>query len=97
MKMYFLASFPMLVRGACNLFWEYCLILAEFIVIYYSWRPTSPDAGDDLVVDCAMNAGAVIVTYNIRDFLSAKDNLGVQIMTPTQFVNNLELGGDNLL
>ncbi|KAM3091182.1 hypothetical protein ACKFKF_33645 [Phormidesmis sp. 146-12] len=23
---------------------------------------TSPDAGDDLVVDCAMNAGAIVVT-----------------------------------
>ena len=38
------------------------LSCAQFTTIYYSWRPTSPDAGDDLVVDCAMNAGTIIVT-----------------------------------
>ena len=32
------------------------LDLCQFAAIYYSWRPTSPDPGDDLVVDCAMNA-----------------------------------------
>lgn len=68
------------------------LNLAEFIIIYYSWRPTSPDAGDDLVIDCAMNAGAIIITSNIRDFRSAKEYLGVQVMTPTQFITKLALG-----
>ena len=32
-----------------------------FTSIYFSWRPTSPDPGDDLVIDCAMNAGATVV------------------------------------
>lgn len=64
---------------------------ARFTTIYYSWRPTSPDAGDDLVIDCAMNAGAIVVTYNIRDFQTAKESLGVQVMTPTQLVIKLAL------
>jgi predicted nucleic acid-binding protein len=68
--------------------------LAQFTIIYYSWRPTSPDAGDDLVIDCAMNAGAIIITFNVRDFRSAKESLGVEIMTPTQFVTKLA-SGDN--
>lgn len=36
------------------------LAKVQFIPIYYSWRPTSPDAGDDLVIDCAMNAKAIL-------------------------------------
>ncbi|KZL50688.1 toxin-antitoxin system toxin component, PIN family protein [Nodularia spumigena CENA596] len=41
------------------------LSCAQFTTIYYSWRPTSPDAGDDLVIDCAMNASAIVTTSNL--------------------------------
>jgi putative PIN family toxin of toxin-antitoxin system len=68
------------------------LNVAQYINIYFSWRPTSPDAGDDLVIDCAMNAGAIIVTSNIRDFRSAKESLGLQVLTPVQFVSILVSG-----
>lgn len=40
----------------------------QYTVIYYSWRPTSRDPGDDLVIDCAMNSSATVITSNIRDF-----------------------------
>lgn len=62
------------------------LTKAEFIAIHYSWRPASPDPGDDLVVDCAMNANAILVTANIKDFQKANAELGLQIMTPVEFV-----------
>ncbi|MGV0027077.1 PIN domain-containing protein [Phormidesmis priestleyi] len=65
------------------------LSIAQYTNIYFSWRPTSPDAGDDLVIDCAMNAGAIVVTSNIRDFQSAKESLGLRVLTPVQFVNLL--------
>jgi putative PIN family toxin of toxin-antitoxin system len=68
------------------------LSVAQYTDIYFSWRPTSPDAGDDLVIDCAMNAGAIVVTSNIRDFRSAKESLGLRVMTPVQFVSLLALG-----
>jgi predicted nucleic acid-binding protein len=68
------------------------LILAQYTNIYFSWRPTSPDAGDDLVIDCAMNAGAIVVSSNIRDFRSAKESLGLRVMTPVQFVSVLATG-----
>jgi len=68
------------------------LSVAQYTNIYFSWRPTSPDAGDDLVIDCAMNAGAIVVTLNIRDFRSAKESLGLRVMTPVQFVSLLALG-----
>lgn len=61
----------------------------KFTSIYYSWRPTSPDPGDDLVIDCGMNAAATIVTLNIRDFRRAQKSLGLQIMTPTELIIEL--------
>lgn len=62
---------------------------AQFTAIYYSWRPTSPDPGDDLVIDCAMNAGAVVITSNIRDFQKARESLGLKVMTPVELVLRL--------
>jgi predicted nucleic acid-binding protein len=52
--------------------------------IYYSWRPISPDPGDEHIIDCAMNAGAMVVTSNTRDFQTAKVSLGLQVMTPLE-------------
>ena len=69
---------------------ERMLARAEFVPIYFSWRPTSPDPGDDLVIDCAMNAGAPVVTANVRDFRRARQSLGLAVMTPIEFVMNLE-------
>ena len=63
---------------------------AQFIDTHYSWRPISPDPGDDHIIDCAMNSNAIIVTANLRDFRLAQESLGVQVMSPLEFV--LELG-----
>ena len=68
------------------------LSIAQYTNIYYSWRPTSPDAGDDLVIDCAMNASAIVVTSNIRDFQSAKSSLGLRVLSPIQLVAILASG-----
>ena len=59
---------------------------AEFVSIYYSWRPTSPDPGDDLVIDCAMNANALIVTSNRKDFRTAQTELGLKVLSPFELV-----------
>jgi len=62
---------------------------AEFTTIYFTWRPSSPDPGDEHVIDCAMNAGATIVTSNTRDFQPAKHSLGLRVITPVEFVAQL--------
>ena len=64
---------------------------SQFTTIYFSWRPASPDAGDDLVIDCAMNANAIITTFNLCDFREARDSLGLQVMPPTELVTQLAL------
>ena len=62
---------------------------AQFVTIYYSWRPVSPDPGDDHLVDCALNAGAIVVTSNVRDFRTAEESLGLRVMTPVEAVIHL--------
>ena len=37
--------------------------------VFYLWRPSLPDTGDDMVLELAVAAGgASIVTFNARDF-----------------------------
>lgn len=59
---------------------------AHFVIIRYSWRPISPDPADEHVIDCAMNAGATVVTSNVRDFDKAREALGLQVVTPVEAV-----------
>lgn len=68
---------------------EILISKAKFTPIYYSWRPTSPDPGDDLVIDCGMNAAAIVITLNTKDFRRAQESLGLQIMTPTELIIQL--------
>ena len=62
---------------------------AEFVAVYFTWRPSSPDPGDEHVIDCAMNAAATVVTSNVRDFQAAKHSLGLRVITPVDFVVQL--------
>ncbi len=62
---------------------------AEFVTIYYRWRPTSPDPADEHIVDCAMSAGAIVVTHNVKDFRMAQKGLGLRVLTPVEFVRYL--------
>ena len=74
---------------------EELLARSAFVPVYFSWRPSSLDPGDEHVVDCAMNARASVVTSNIRDFASAGIQLGLQILTPGEFLQQLtEQGSD---
>lgn len=62
------------------------LAVADYVPIYFTWRPMSPDLGDDHLIDCAMNAGAVIVTSNIKHFRTATETLEVPVFTPLDFL-----------
>ena len=62
---------------------------AHFVTLYYRWRPISPDPGDEHVIDCAMNAGAAVVTSNTRHFRAAREALGLRVITPVEAVIRL--------
>ena len=65
------------------------LLDADFIPIYYMWRPSSPDPADEHLIDCAMNAGALLVTWNAKDFKTAQTSLGLQVLSPIELLNFL--------
>jgi predicted nucleic acid-binding protein len=62
------------------------LALARFVAIHYTWRPSSPDPGDDLVIDCAMNGNAMVVTSNVKDFRGAQRELGLRVVSPAELL-----------
>lgn len=65
------------------------LTQADYVSPRFSWRPNSPDPGDEHLVDCAIAAQARIVTYNLADFREAERSFGVRVSTPEQFATIL--------
>jgi predicted nucleic acid-binding protein len=66
-------------------------IVVEPVRISYLWRPMLPDAGDDLVLETAVNGRAdVVVTFNRLDFEPAAARFGVEILAPGDAVRRLE-------
>jgi len=61
----------------------------HFVRIDYIWRPMSSDPGDEHVIECALNANAIVVTSNVRDFQNASNRLGLQVIKPIEFINLL--------
>lgn len=60
------------------------LAQSEFVKTYFTWRPSSPDPGDEHIIDCAMTAGVPVVTFNLRDFRMARKSLRLVVMTPAE-------------
>jgi len=59
------------------------------VTINFRWRPSSPDPGDEFLIDCTMNANAILVTSNIRDLRLARRSLGLRVLTPQAFLRLL--------
>ena len=56
-------------------------------------RPTLRDPADDMVLECAVQAGAdAIVTMNVRDFLPARELYRVDVLKPGDLFLRLERG-----
>jgi putative PIN family toxin of toxin-antitoxin system len=66
-------------------------VVVEPIRISYLWRPVLPDAGDDLVLETAVNGRAdIVVTFNRRHFEAAATPFGLEILAPADAVRRLE-------
>jgi predicted nucleic acid-binding protein len=66
-------------------------VVVESIRISYLWRPVLPDAGDDLVLETAVNGRAdVVVTFNRRHFEPAAMHFGLEMVAPADAVRRLE-------
>ena len=64
--------------------------VAEPIRPAFLWRPTLPDADDDMVLEVAVNGQAdAIVTFNRRHFTLASTRFGIDVLMPAQAVQRL--------
>jgi putative PIN family toxin of toxin-antitoxin system len=53
-------------------------------------RPAPPDPGDDLVLECALEANVgAIITMNVRDFAGVSESYGLRILKPGDLVAEL--------
>lgn len=65
--------------------------VSEPVRLAYHWRPTLPDADDDMVLEVAVNGQAdAIVTFNRRDFGAAMKKFGIAVLPPGEVVGRLE-------
>lgn len=54
----------------------------EPVYVDYQWRPQLSDAGDEMVLETAVNGGAdAIVTFNRRHYGQAPSRFGINIIT----------------
>ena len=58
----------------------------RWVTVYYGWRPSLPDEGDNHLIELALAGGAqVIVTHNLRDLRGGELQLGtLRVRTPAQ-------------
>jgi putative PIN family toxin of toxin-antitoxin system len=56
----------------------------------FRWRPQTRDAGDEMVLEAAINARAdAIVTFNRRDFGKAPGRFGIECWLPGQVLEKM--------
>lgn len=64
---------------------------AEPVEVSFRWRPQLRDPGDELVLEAAVNGRAeALVTHNVGDFVSAMRLFDVRVLTPREFLKELE-------
>lgn len=65
-------------------------VVTDRVRLAYLWRPTLPDANDDMVLETAVNGRAdFIVTFNRHDFEPAAATFGVEVLGPADALKRL--------
>jgi hypothetical protein len=66
-------------------------VLAEPVVVHFLWRPQLRDAGDEMVLDAAVNGKAqAIVTFNHRDYGHTPARFGILLLLPAEAFRRIE-------
>jgi predicted nucleic acid-binding protein len=64
--------------------------LAKPVDIHFRWRPQLRDAGDEMVLETAVNGRAdAVVTFHTRDFSVATTHFGIMVLSPGQVLGRI--------
>ena len=64
--------------------------ICQPVAIRVRWRPQSPDSGDDLVIDAAVNGLAdAIATFNLRDLRAPAERFGIAAELPADTLRRI--------
>ena len=71
-----------LLNGLCAICWP--------VTVRVRWRPQSPDSGDDLVIDAAVNGLAdAIATFNLRALRAPAARFGIVAEPPADTLRRI--------
>jgi putative PIN family toxin of toxin-antitoxin system len=60
------------------------------VEVHYQWRPQLTDAGDEMVLEAAVNGRAdAIVTFNRRHFRDAPGRFGIHVRNPAEVLQEI--------
>lgn len=66
-------------------------VLAEPVAVHFLWRPQLRDAGDEMVLEAAVNGHAqAIVAFNHRDYGDAPTRFGIALLLPAGALRRIE-------
>ena len=74
-----------LSRKQVETFVDAVIGMSEPVEIHYLWRPMLRDAGDEMVLEAAVNGQAeALVTFNRRDFEDSLPRFGIEVLAPRE-------------
>ncbi len=64
--------------------------VSEPIAVHYQWRPQLTDAGDEMVLEAAVNGQAdAIVTFNRNDYRTSPSRFGIEVLNPAEALKRI--------
>jgi putative PIN family toxin of toxin-antitoxin system len=58
--------------------------------VHYQWRPQLSDAGDEMVLETAVNGQAnAIVTFNRKDYKNTPARFGIEVLNPVEALRRI--------
>ena len=73
-----------------EIFLDAVVAMAEPVKTYFLWRPQLRDAGDEMVLETAVNGQAdALVTFNLRDFGTVPARFGIELMIPREAIRRM--------
>ena len=67
---------------------DYLCLIASHHKIYYLWRPILKDIKDDMILELAVKANALIITHNKKDFAEAS-KFNLPVLSANEFLHIL--------